>query len=214
MKDELVYANIAYLDDEENFRNDLKNYLDEKKYRVTTLKSIAEIDNLSANDSSWILICDLRLDDFEIGAKGDRILNKIREGNKEIFLALLTNFSSDITKLDKLLMDSNNIKIYSKGDYEEFILNLNRDYNNFLQLRNDRKIPELRVYSSVKNHILFYLKSIQDQNLEIPITGRTTSYTAKKLIAEVENNTSDVGLDYIDDWLNTYSVINSVKSGN
>jgi response regulator RpfG family c-di-GMP phosphodiesterase len=212
MTETIANSNILYLDDSTRYLDHTKSFFERNGYLIATTRSIDEAKELVKSNGIQLFICDLRLEEISELVKGNDILKDIRASNKNIFLALYTAFYKDIKTEEKILLEKNSIKIYDKSD-ETFILNLEKDYSNFLA-EQGKKISLLekedaQIVEEVKNKVVSHLKEISNQNVAI-VWRDGKQISVGELIHEVEI-VSDIGREYMTEWLNIITIYQNIQ---
>lgn len=204
----LSNASTLYLDDETDNLANVEDRFRRNGWYIETTQSIeqAKAKALAQMD---IFICDQRLPHISESLTGAEILKDVRKRNKNVFLALYTAYHKDIAEEDIQWFKDNNIKIYEKTDDDIFLLSLENDYSSYMYLKDKQS----EIFDSLKTHVVNHLRGISNQQLPIYIPGHKSKVPVKQLITEVLQ-TTPIGVKYIEEWLDTKSIIQTIRQNN
>ena len=73
-------------------------------------------------------------------------------------------------------------------------------------------MTEKDFFQNSKRHVIKHLRNITNQEVEVPIPNNN-DILVKNLINEVENET-EIGITYINEWLDTISIIQDIRRKN
>lgn len=212
---ELEDVTIVYFDDQ---LSSLNETTDTFKAQGIELKGTRDINHAKASalkKNTDILLCDLHLGDIDENLRGNNILRGIRVKRKDIFLALYTAYKNELSKEELEALAANDIFVYDKEDFVEFILNLIADYTRFKKksLKN-KALPngifDTNVSNSILENVIRHLKNITNQELLVPVCG-FEDVQVKKLIEEVNSKTPRAEA-YVKFWIETQLIIKEYRN--
>lgn len=204
----LSNAASLYLDDQADYLVSVENKFRENGWYIETTLDIDRAIS-KAISSMDIFICDQELSHISRLQSGTDILKEVRRKNKGIFLALYTAYHEAISDVDMRWFEENNVKIYEKTDDDIFLLSLENDYSSFVALKDKQS----KIFETLKTHVVNHLKGVSNQKLLISIGGDGNKIPVEALIYEV-SKTSPTGLAYIEEWLETKHIIQTIRQKN
>ena len=211
----ILNKKILYLDDKQDYLRKAATFFSTLGCDFSTTQSIDYAVNKVKYNEFDIFICDLKLNESfdQIDLTGNKILKGIRKSNRNVYLALYTAYKNTLKEEEIQLLELNNISIFEKGDNTAFALNLNNDYESFLQkLEIGKSKFKDEVSIDVKIRTLNHLRGVTNQSLTVPIEDGKLFYnlTIREIIREVEDE-SKIGSIYVKMWLDALTIINKNK---
>jgi len=196
---ELEDADILYLDNDRKHLNDTRKQFEAQGLKLQTTLNPVEAQQKAVASKVNIFLCDLRMEPVT-AERGIDILKNVRSRNNQVFLAILSAYTGDFGAIERQLMDNIHIKVYTKHDINNLLLNLGADFTAFQTEKIKTTIPsDLDLVQTMKRQVIASLKGISNQQLLLPVKGYDR-YSIDKLIKEIENATG-VGQVFVNDWM-------------
>lgn len=190
---------ILMLDDTRKAIERVEKWFKDRKLELETSSSVERCLEKIQSGQVDIFICDLVLDKIEKNLRGSNILENIRSGNKQIFLALYSAYINDYLPSSELeRLRHSGISVHFKND-ETFIDEIEDEFIDFKkdgietvsQNNYDRKVKEL---------VLKQLYEISDKQTLVPIPKFDKSITIQDLIDSISNDKLE-GILFVEKWL-------------
>lgn len=208
-------ASILYLDDQEEYLDDLRAIFKTQRFNLETTDSIEYAYQKAVENKVDIFICDLKLEHISSFEEGNKLLLKIRKYNKRICLVLYSAWMHALSDDEKRHLDEQSIFRYNKNDPNEFIHNFPEEYSAFKN--SIAGYPEIEpnlsdevLTQAMVDGVIEILSGVSNQNLIIPINN-DGDLKVSELIIELKHKTN-TGRRFMIDWIQSDLDYHKIKS--
>jgi len=182
---------ILILDDEVGFRDELKEYLEERVYRIHTAGLPSEAFKIMSNNKIDIAILDIRLPEMN----GLDVLQRIKQKFPDTETIMMTGFGEMDDAIKALRLGASDFfnKPFKLSEIEKAVsrvskyLRVSKEINSTINL-NDSETRIIGKSKEIKNIINLISKVARSDDATVLITGE--SGTGKELVAKAIHNMS------------------------